>query len=223
MLAADFSGLANLDDIMAQTLERLSAKNHVQATYAQVARGNMQKESFDFWFAEMVRQELGKTLGIIRNKAKRKAEAAGAGSAASAILRRNYKDRLAANLNIAGNKKRISSKERVVEPPTGGESGIRRHRTVKKRTDQLRRYFGPDRGFILRILESGRDEFMATGEGPTGRGSKSTHGRRGSIAARHFFGEMKQDMEQAAAELGTTLTNRVEKWLESNYKTINNK
>ena len=112
----------------------------------------------------------------------------------------------------------MSSMKRVVDEPNGCKSGIRRARTVKSRTQQLREYYGPDRGFILRILEGGRDVFMATPEGPTGRGSKATYGRRGAIGARNwFFHSMHSDMEQAAQQLGQTLTTAVEKWVEQKF------
>jgi hypothetical protein len=90
---------------------------------------------------------------------------------------------------------------------------------MKDRTKELQEYFGPDRSFVLRILESGRDVYMATPEGPTGRGSKATYGRRGAMAPRNwFFHSMKSDMEQAAQQLGQTLTGAVEKWIEQQFK-----
>jgi hypothetical protein len=89
---------------------------------------------------------------------------------------------------------------------------------VKGRTKELREYYGPDRDFILRILEVGRDVFMATPEGPTGRRSQATYGKRGSITPRNwFFHSMMSDMEQAAKQLGQTLTGAVEKWVQQEF------
>lgn len=217
-LMADFSGLKSLESIVDKTLRRLSLSDKVSQNVGMVKRGSMSMQEFDGWMSELVRKELGKTLAIVRANAVRKASGAGAGSASSAVLRRMYKGEYAGNINIVGGNRRISSHTRQVPEPNGGKSGIRRERTVKPRTKQLREYYGPDRGFILRILESGRDVYMATPEGPTGRGSKATYGKRGSMAPRNwFFHSMKSDMEQAAQQLGQTLTGAVEKWVEQQF------
>lgn len=217
-LMADFSGLANLEKTVSDVLRRLALQENAQKNAALVKSGSMSLGDFDGWFAEIVRAELGKTLGIVRSKAVEKALRSGAGSASSAILRRTYKDRFGGNINILNNRKRISSRKRVVEPPTGGRSGIRRVRTVKARTKKIREYFGPDRGFILRILNNGRGEYIATGDGPVGRGSKATYGRRGSISGGNFFDAMSSDMEQSAQQLGKTLIGHVNKWLDNKFK-----
>ena len=216
MLMADFSGLNKLDDIVRERLNKLIVSDQVQANVAYVQKGSWSLQQFDGWFASIVRAELGKTLGIVRAKAMQKVPKE-AGDAASAVLRRMYKDRMEGNINIAGNRKRISNRHRIIEEPTGGKSGIRRPRTIKPRTKDLREYYGPDRGFILRILENGRDVYMATPEGPTGRGSMATYGKRGSLSPRSFFHSVRSDMEQAAAQLGQTLINHVEKWIDQNF------
>ena len=218
MLMADFSGLVHLDDIVAKTLKRLETQARDSGMVGFVRSGAWSMDIFDGYMAELIRKELGKTLAIVRANAVKKAQAAGAGSASSAVLRRTYKKAFAGNINIAGNSRRISSRRRVVPEPNGGRTGIRRHRTVKSRTKQLREYFGPDRSFILRILEEGRDVFYATPEGPTGRRSKATYGKRGAIAPRNwFFHSMKTDMEMAAKELGQTLMTAVEEWVEQKF------
>ena len=218
-LRADFAGLNNLDKVISSVLKKLSLKDNVNQQVRMVKGGKMSLQEFDGWFSELVRAELGKVLGIQRAKAIQKARNAGAGSASSAVLRRTYKGEYTGNINIGGNRARISSKKRMVPEPNGGKSGIRRPRTMKDRTKDLQEYYGPDRSFILRILESGRDVFMATPEGPTGRRSMATYGRRGSITARNwFFHTMKSDMEQAAQQLGQTLTGAVEKWIEQQFK-----
>ena len=215
---ADFSGYVNLEKIVSDTLNRLTLSNSVQAGIRHVKGGIMSKGDFDGWFSEIVSLELRNAIGVLRNKAIEKALRIGAHDAAYAILRRTYRNGYAANINIAGHRGRISSRSRVVDPPTGGKSGIRRERTVKDRTKQLREYYGPDRDFILRILESGRDVFMATPEGPTGRRSQATYGKRGSITPRNwFFHSMMSDMEQAAKQLGQTLTGAVEKWVQQEF------
>lgn len=217
-LTADFSGMVNLNRVVDSVLQKLILRENVMNNRRAVAQGKLSVAEFDGWFAPIVRAELGKVLAIVRNKAVKKAREAGAGSAATAVLRRMYRGSYMGNINIASSRGRISSRERVVEPPNGGVSGIRRQRTVKKRTEQLRKYYGPDRGFILRILEEGRDEYMAKSDGPIGRGSKSTHGRRGAIAPRNwFYHSIKSDMELAAQELGTSLVGYVETWINQNF------
>ena len=217
MLMADFSGLNNLEKIVGSVLEKLSLQDNVHQQVSLVKRGTMSLQDFDGWFSELVRAELGRVLGITRNKAVAKARAAGAGSASTAVTRRMYKDEYAGNNNIASHR-RMSNRLRIVPEPTGGQSGIRRPRTVKPRTQELREYYGPDRDFILRILENGRDVYYAKSDGPTGRRSMATYGRRGAITARNwFFHSMKSDMEQAAQQLGQTLTGAVEKWVEQKF------
>ena len=172
----------------------------------------MSKEQFDGWFSELVRVELGKVLAIMRARAVQKAQAAGAGSASSAVLRRMYKDRFGGNINIAESKKRISSRKRMYTP------GKIKPRHVSDRTRQLNEYYGPDRSFVLRFLENGTDVRTAKTYGPTGRGSKASWGARGNIAPRSFFHGMSSDMEQAAQQLGDTLKGHVEKWIEKEFK-----
>ena len=218
-LMADFSGLQNLEKMVDSVLRKLQLQDRVSQNVRMVKGGNMSLQEFDGWFSELVRVELGKVLGIQRARAVQKARAAGAGSASSAVLRRTYKDEYAGNINIGGNRSRITNKKRIVPEPNGGKSGILRPRTMKDRTKELQEYFGPDRSFVLRILESGRDVYMATPEGPTGRRSKATWGRRGAMAPRNwFFHSMKSDMELAAKQLGQTLTGAVEKWIEQQFK-----
>lgn len=218
-LMADFSGLQNLEKMVDSVLRKLQLQDRVSQNVRMVKGGNMSLQEFDGWFSELVRVELGKVLGIQRARAVQKARSAGAGSASSAVLRRTYKGEYAGNINIGGNRSRITNRKRIVPEPNGGKSGIRRSRTMKDRTKELQEYFGPDRSFVLRILESGRDVYMSTPEGPTGRRSKATWGRRGAMAPRNwFFHSMKSDMELAAKQLGQTLTGAVEKWIEQQFK-----
>lgn len=217
ILMADFSGLVNLEKVVSDVLVHLQTATQVRQNVRMVKGGSMSMEQFDDWFSGVVRAELGKTLGIIRNKAIKKARDEGAGSAQTAVLRRMYRASYTGNVNIAGHHGRISNRDRVYPEPKGGESGIRRPRTVKKRTEQLRKYYGPDRDFILRILEGGRDSFMATPEGPTGRKSMATHGKRGAMSPRPFFNTLQSDMEQAAQQLGETLVHRVKSWTETKF------
>lgn len=209
-LVADFSGLDNLESIVNKTLERLKGKASGQLS--NYKSGSISKEDFDGYFAELIRVELGKVLGIMRARAVQKAQTQGkAGSASYAVLRRMYKDELGGNINIAGNRGRISSRRRMYEP------GKIKPRHVSKRTRDLNEYYGPDRSFILRFLEGGTDVRTAKTFGPTGRGSTASWGARGNIEPRSFFHNMSSDMEQAAQQLGYTLAGHVEKWLEKQF------
>lgn len=215
-LRAEYEGLEKVNEIITKVLKRLQARADVQQQWSTMQGSNMTMADFDGWFAPLVRKELGKTLAIVRAKAMQKVPA-NAKADASAILRRQYKNDLAGNINILTNKKRISYKTRTYPERTGGASGIRRPRTVSERTKKLYEYSGPDRGFILRFLEYGTDVRTAHSSGPSGRGSKATYGNRGNIGARSFFGQVKPEMDAAARELGTTLVNYVEKWIEQIY------
>lgn len=212
LLRADFAGMKDLDAIIDKVLRRLILKEGARANIANVKNGNMTIEQFDGWFEPIVRQELGKALGIVRNKAVQRARAAGAKDAASAVLRRQYMDDLKGNINILGNRKRVSFKTRAYEP------GTRRVRSVSPRTRKLYEYYGPDRAFILRFLEGGTDDRIARPSGPTGKRSKATYGFRGRIGAKSFFGQSSADMEAVAKQLGTTLVNYVERWVQDVFE-----
>ena len=217
-LRADFSGLDNLSKVVDKVLRRLAANARTQHYVSQVNSGSLRIGEFDYWFADEVRKELGKVLAIVRAKAKQKARAAGAGSAASGVTWHQSRGGNRGYVGITSPGHRLSSLKRIVPEPTGGESGIRRKRTVKKRTKQINEYFGPDRHFILRFLEFGTDVRTAMPDGPTGRRSMATYGARGSISARSFFHTVKSDMEQAAQQLGETLVNHVEAWVDQAFK-----
>lgn len=208
--------MENIDQTLGTLLEKLAMSSRAQGMSRLVKTGVMSLEDFDGWFAELVRAEIGKTLGIVRNKAIAKARGVlpnDKGNAATAILRRTYKDGRGGNINILGNSRRMSNKQRVVDEPSGGVSGKRRVRTIKDRTQQINSYYGPDRAFILRMLEYGTDVRMAKADGAIGRGSKATYGRRGAIAARSFFHTLGADMEEAAQQMGQTLVNNVEQFI----------
>ena len=212
MLRADFEGLKNLDKIISSVLNRLALQDRVQQQVQMAGRGAISRASFDGWFSEVVRQELGKVLAVQRANAVKKAEGVAGKNAATAVLRRMYKDEYAANINIASPRGRMSSRKRMYQP------GWLKQRYVGDRTKKINEYYGPDRGFILRFLEFGTDVRTAKPFGPTGRGSTATWGFRGNIAPRSFFHTMQSDMEQAAQQLGHTLAGYVERWIERAFK-----
>ena len=211
-LMADFSGLKNLDKMVNGVIKRLELNDRVRQKVNMVRGGNMSRNEFDGWFSEVVRQELGKVLGIQRARAVQKARDVGAGSASSAVLRRTYRNEFKVNMNIGGNRGRMSNRTRFYEP------GHIKPRHVGDRTRKINEYYGPDRSFILRFLENGTDVRTAKSFGPTGLGSTATWGARGNITPRSFFHQMSSDMEQAAQQLGITLNGYVEKWLDKAFK-----
>lgn len=211
MLMADFSGLDNLEKIVDSVLRKLALRENATTMVDMYRERKMTLQMLDGWFSELVRVELGKVLAIQRAKAVQKAQAAGAGSASSAVLRRTYKDEYAGNINIASPRGRISSRKRLYTP------GTKKPRYVSDSTRKRNEYYGPDRGFILRFLEGGTDVRTAKSFGPIGRGSTASWGSRGSIAPRSFFHSMSSDMELAAQQLGQTLMGNVESWVEKAF------
>jgi len=219
-LMADFSGLENLEKVVNSVLERLRKKSTgMRIGYA---AGTISREQFDGYFPELLRTELGKTLAIVRAKAKQKAQTqAHAGSASSGVTWHEAREGNRGYVGIITPRGRISSRKRIVPPPSGGKSGIKRSRTVDDRTRAINEYFGPDRHFILRFLEFGTDVRTAMPSGPTGRGSKATYGARGNIKPRSFMHSVQSDMEQAAQQLGHTLVGYVENWIDTKFKEEN--
>ena len=216
-LVADFSGLINLEKIVNDTLERLKRKSG--GMYSLATQQIISKEDFDGYFSELIRVELGKTLAIVRAKAKQKAATdARAGSSSSGVTWHQSKEGNRGYVGINSPRKRLSSNKRILQEPTGGKSGIRRHRTVSDRTNQINEYFGPDRHFILRFLEFGTDVRTAKPSGPTGLRSKASYGARGNISPRSFMHSVGSDMELAAQQLGQTLIGYVEAFIDKKFK-----
>ena len=102
--------------------------------------------------------------------------------AAHSIRRVVYKKILGANINIY-NRRKSAGKPSTYEPPRTLREGQRGGNRVPrgKRTDTVMHYGPADRGWILRIVNSGTADRMAGTRGGT------LHGNRGSIAARNFF------------------------------------
>jgi hypothetical protein len=85
--------------------------------------------------------------------------------------------------------------------------------TRSERTNQVDSYFGRDRAFILRFLNSGTSDRMAGSRG--GRLS----GNRGSIAARNWFDRMASwQMDAAADNLGKLIEDEMAAVFGENYK-----
>ena len=128
-----------------------------------------------------------------------------------------YKKILGGNLNILASRRAgqrgVLMTERKLQP---GQRGGNR-RPMSSRTDNITTYYGKDRGFILRFLDSGTDvrtiPFRAdSGREHVHRGSQGgdvtkygktiNTGSRGSIAARNWFSTAApQALAQVSARL----------------------
>lgn len=101
-----------------------------------------------------------------------------------------YKRILGGNISILNKRRRSGKTAPLPTNPDrkGKRGGNRTPRT--KRTEDLLTYWGSDRGFILRFLNSGTSARL------------SRYGNRGSIPARNFFASAGQkEMEAAAQQL----------------------
>lgn len=114
-----------------------------------------------------------------------------------------YKRILGGNISILSRKKASGAKPydkpRTLKP--GQRGGNRTPRS--QRTEDLESYWGRDRGFVLRFLNSG------TGQ------RTSRYGNRGSISVRNFFAsdgqvEMERVMEELSALIDREINNAFE-------------
>ena len=118
-----------------------------------------------------------------------------------------YKKVLGANINIFNSRKAHGSNnyepQRKLRPKQRGGNRVKRG----ERTNQVMHYSPLDRGWILRLINSG------TGERTAGSRGGALGGNRGSIAARNFFqplgdramGVMRDNLERAIEEELTKL------------------
>ena len=131
-------------------------------------------------------------------------------AARESIRRTTYKKILGANLNIYNSRK--AGKPTSYEPPRKLKPHQRGGNRVPRgqRTNTVMHYGPHDRGWILRIVNSG------TGERTAGTKSGRLGGNRGSISSRNFFrGAAESTLVQAADNLAnlidTELTNLLNK------------
>ena len=131
--------------------------------------------------------------------------------AAHGIRRVVYKKILGANLNILNMRKKAGQQTNY-EPPRKLNRNPRQrggNRVVRgERTNTVMHYGPHDRGWILRIVNSG------TGEREAGTRGGRLHGSRGSIAARNFFGPSASNaLMRAADNLSTLIDTELEAML----------
>lgn len=186
------------------------AKKLVEYELIKKNSGSFNLEHISGKIDERLQGEIHKQITYVRNEMVRKYRQGMVGGhdrghASSAVFRRSYRDEFGGNVNISGNGHKMSSNKRPWQP------GQILHRDISKRTRQINDYYGMDRAFILRILEVGRDSFMANSStGATGRGSRATWGRRGPVTARGIMQGMAPRMERAADEVGRRIVKYAE-------------
>ena len=122
-----------------------------------------------------------------------------------------YRKILGGNVSIL-NPRRAGQRYQLIKPRKLDQNPFQRggNRVPRsERTESVDTYFGKDRAFILRFLNSGTSQRMAGSRG--GRLS----GNRGSIAARNWFQNMAPHEIELAAE---NLSNVIEEELAEAYK-----
>lgn len=109
-----------------------------------------------------------------------------------------YKRILGGNVSILNKRRR----GKMMPPPPKSKRFERGGNRIprSKRTEDLMSYYGSDRGFILRFLNSGTKE------------RHNGIGRRGRIAPRNWFSSSaKAEMDAAAQELANLIDNEISK------------
>lgn len=148
------------------------------------------------------RQVVGDTKSALENDPR---------GAAHGIRRVVYKKILGANLNILNMRKRAGQPNNY-EPPRKLDKNPKQrggNRVPRgERTNTVMHYGPHDRGWILRIVNSGTVSRTAGTRGGV------LHGNRGYIAARNFFGpSAKNALEKAANNLASLIDTELEKML----------
>jgi hypothetical protein len=129
--------------------------------------------------------------------------------AARSVRRITYRKILGGDLNIR-NKKKKAGQPNSYEPPRKLQLHQRGGNRVPRsqRTNQVMHYGPSDRGWILRMVNSGTSERMA------GTRNGRLSGNRGSIAARNFFrGAAEPALMRAVENLAVMIDNELVKML----------
>lgn len=158
--------------------------------------GTEGKDTFFAQVQEEVRKELAQLSERGRQIARGSMHSGDRGSAANAVGYGVFKNQIGGSVAISQGKGRKESQTRPYQPG--------RQRTVSARTQQINTYYGRDRSFILRFLNSGTIERQVTSN-ITGRGSKASWGNRGSIKGSSWFEQLQPQMEAVATRLGITI------------------
>lgn len=103
------------------------------------------------------------------------------------------------------NPRNVGKAMAVPPRPSGGKSGIRRHRKRSDRTNQVDGYLGADRSFILRMHNQGTSVRFA------GMRGEMQRAHRGKLTAKRFFDRAEAGMRQAVGSLAQELGKIIEK------------
>lgn len=150
---------------------------------------------------KIIREELKEARKTLKSDA-REAMKSDPRKAYLAVRYSVYRKILGGNLNILASR-RAGQRAALIQDRTlqPGQRGGNR-RPVSSRTDNLSTYYGKDRGFILRFLDSGTDNRVIPFHADSSRehvhrgsqggdiskyGKTINTGNRGSIAARNWF------------------------------------
>lgn len=138
-----------------------------------------------------IKKEIQKELAKARNLVSKDTKGAVPNDprqAYKAVRRTVWKKVLGGNINILSPRKH--GQMNLIEPPRKLQQGQRGGNRVprSRRTEDLLSYFGKDRGFVLRFLNSGTDN------------RQSRLGNRGSIQARWWFRASAETALDLAAE-----------------------
>ena len=138
---------------------------------------------------EVIRQTLAKVRKSLQSDARSGLDMqSDPRNAYKAVRMAVYRRLFGGQVNILQSRKAHGG--RLYDPPRNPSHRGGNRRTRSGRTEQVMSYQGAERGFILRFLNAG------TGE------RTSRYGKRGSIAARNWFGPRSQaEMERAAQNL----------------------
>lgn len=123
--------------------------------------------------------------------------------AARAVKHMVYKQLFGANISILSKRKASNSRatlvrQRQLDRTPHQRGGNRRPKS--SRTKQLESYFGSDRGFVLRFLNSGTTQRM------------TKYGNRGAITGNNMFGHIAPwHMEKAVEEVSNAIIEYINK------------
>lgn len=125
-------------------------------------------------------------------------------NAATAVKHSVWKNELGGSISIL-NKRRASNtrvdmkRPRKLDMNPHQRGGNRIKRQGNTDADRLEKYWGSDRSFVIRFLNTGTDD------------RNSRYGNRGFIAGRRFFGpSAKQRIEEMAAEIERQISEVIE-------------
>lgn len=203
-LRNEYMDIVGVDEIINKVLYKLMIRDYNNSqeakygvTFSQFSHAGLQEKGA---FAKMVRNEVGRTLGIVRNKMRKIAAESlprDPRKARQAVKSSKWKKQIGGSVSLYDRLKRNGYRAAI--PPT--KSG--RPRKMSKRTEQIMSYWGTDRAFILRFINHGATDRM------TGRyGGPSLN--RGSIPAHNFFRNADGIMMAETGEM----TERIEKLIE---------